>query len=85
MNYKSFAARLDAEQPTFTDVAAYSKNGNNPDDHKAKSRFSPSCCGENELMNFEHDPNQPTHAKYSQYMCVHFQSSLMHTSWESGI
>lgn len=29
-------------KPTLTDVAAYSKNGKSPDDHKARSRFRPS-------------------------------------------
>lgn len=27
---------------TFTEVAAYSKKGNNPDDHKGRSRRKPS-------------------------------------------
>lgn len=30
------------ERRTFTDVAAYSKKGNRPDDHIGKSRFKPS-------------------------------------------
>ena len=29
---------------TFTEVAAYSKKGNNPDDQRGKSRFKPSVC-----------------------------------------
>ena len=47
---------MECNQHTFTDVAAYWKKGNKPDDQSERSRFSPSGCVKHQpKQNQEHE------------------------------
>ena len=73
-----------ADSRTLTAVAAYSKNGKRPEDHRARSLLRPSTF-ENDVRIGQCMPMEKTCSQDSENVRVHFQGSLVDASGQGGI
>ena len=83
--FTSWRLRDVHRMPTLTAVDAYSKKGNSPEDHRARSRSKPSDYGTLSDFRAAQRGGNDTHPENSEYVRVHVQCPLVYSVWQCRV